>query len=479
MLSIQLLFLELLNGNYLYIFGVQFLKMIHPLLDDTIAAVATPTGVGAISIIRISGPNAFLAADSIFVGKVTAAKAESHRVLYGRIFDESNRIIDDVLLTTFKSPNSYTGEDVIEISFHGNPLIGQKIIALLLRHGVRIAEPGEFTKRAFLNNKMDLARAEAVIDIISSRSEASLKGARNQLDGLLSKNVKALRDSLLETLSFLELELDFAEEDVEFVEKDELASKINSLIDKIDSLLNTYDIGKVISDGVNIAIVGKPNVGKSSLLNYLLKESRAIVSEVPGTTRDVIREEISIDGILFRLYDTAGMRFSDDTIESEGVRRSNEVIKNADLVLFLNDVEQGFAKDLYAEIKSLTSESRIIKVMNKIDLGVEIEPNEGIGISALTGHGINSLTAMLKASILANSNYSEKSAMVSNIRHYHCLKSARDSLESVVSSLKEKYSGEFIAVDLRNAANQLGEIIGEVTSEDVLNNIFAKFCIGK
>ena len=350
--------------------------MIHPLLDDTIAAIATPTGVGAISIIRISGPNAFLAADSIFVGKVTVAKAESHTVLYGRIFDESNRIVDDVLLTTFKSPNSYTGEDVIEISFHGNPLIGQKIIALLLRHGVRIAEPGEFTKRAFLNNKMDLARAEAVIDIISSRSEASLKGARNQLDGLLSNNVKALRDSLLETLSFLELELDFAEEDVEFVEKDELASKINSLIDKIDSLLNTYDIGKVISDGVNIAIVGKPNVGKSSLLNYLLKESRAIVSEVPGTTRDVIREEISIDGILFRLYDTAGMRFSDDTIESEGVRRSNEVIKNADLVLFLNDVEQGFAKDLYAEIKSLTSESRIIKVMNKIDLGVEIEPNE-------------------------------------------------------------------------------------------------------
>jgi tRNA modification GTPase len=388
-------------------------------------------------------------------------------------------VIDDALVTVFKAPHSYTGEDVVEISYHGNPLIGQKIIALLLKNDVRIAEPGEFTKRAFLNEKMDLARAEAVIDVISSRSDASLKGARNQLDGLLSKNVESLRNSLLETLSFLELELDFVEEDIEFVKKDELAHKINSIIKQTDSLLSTYNIGKVISDGVNVAIVGKPNVGKSSLLNYFLKESRAIVSEIPGTTRDIIREEISIDGILFRLFDTAGMRFSKDVIESEGVRRSNEVIKNADLVLFMNDVEQGFNWDLYNEIKSLTDESRIIKVMNKIDLETKIDFADQIGISAKTGQGINDLTAKLKESIIANANYSEKSAIVSNTRHFQCLQSARESLADAISSLNQKFSGEFIAVDIRNSVNHLGEIIGEVTSEDVLNNIFSKFCIGK
>jgi tRNA modification GTPase len=453
--------------------------MIHPLLEDTIAAIATPTGVGAISIIRISGSNAFLAADSIFEGKTRVAEAESHTVHYGKVVDENKNVIDDVLLTVFKAPHSYTGENVVEISFHGNPLIAQKIIGSLLNQDVRIAEPGEFTKRAFLNNKMDLARAEAVIDVISSRSDASLKGARNQLDGLLSKNVESLRNSLLETLSFLELALDFVEEDIEFVKKDELAQKINSIIKQIDSLLSTYNIGRVISDGVNVAIVGKPNVGKSSLLNYFLKESRAIVSEIPGTTRDVIREEISIDGIPFRLFDTAGMRFSEDVIEREGVRRSSEAIKNADLVLFMNDVEQGFEVDLYNEIKSLTDEKRIIKVMNKVDLRKDLTLGDQIGISAKTGQGIHDLTSKFKESILSNANYSEQSAIVSNIRHFHCLSSAKGSLFAAISSLKEKYSGEFIAVDLRNAIDQLGEIIGEVTSDDVLNNIFSKFCIGK
>jgi tRNA modification GTPase len=453
--------------------------MNYPYLEDTIAAIATPNGVGAISVIRISGTRAVSSINLIFTGKVSAAEAKSHTVHYGKVVDENSSVVDDVLLTVFKAPHSYTGEDVVEISYHGNPLIGKKIIELLLKNEIRIAEPGEFTKRAFLNKKLDLVRAEAVIDIISSRSDASLKGARNQLDGLLSKNVESLRNSLLETLSFLELELDFVEEDIEFVKKDELLSKIDAIIKQIDSLLNTYNIGKVISDGVNVAIVGKPNVGKSSLLNYFLKESRAIVSEIPGTTRDVIREEISIDGILFRLFDTAGMRFSEDIIESEGVRRSNEAIKNADLVLFMNDVEQGFAENLYNEIKSLTNEKRIIKVMNKVDLGKEVNLGDQIGISAKTGHGIHDLTNKLKESILTNANYSEKSAIVSNIRHFQCLQSARESLLNAVSSLNQKFSGEFVAVDIRNSANQLGEIIGEVTSEDVLNNIFSKFCIGK
>jgi len=453
--------------------------MIHPLLEDTIAAIATPTGIGAISIIRISGTKVISVADSIFKGKARIADVNSHTVHYGKIVAGQNDFIDDVLLTVFRSPNSYTGEDVVEISCHGNPLIGKKIIDLLLQKDLRIAEPGEFTKRAFLNNKIDLAQAEAVIDVISSRSDASLRGARNQLDGLLSNCVTTLRDSLMDTLSFLELELDFAEEDVEFVAKEVLLRKINSIIKKIDELLDTYSFGRVIRDGVNVAIVGKPNVGKSSLLNYLLKESRAIVSDIPGTTRDVIREEIMIDGILFKLFDTAGIRLSENLIEVEGVRRSNEAIVNSDFVLFVNDVEQGYSKDLFNELQQLTGGERIIPVINKIDLGIKTDVGDAVKISATTGQGIENLITRMKQCAIGNANYSEKSAIVSNIRHIHCLRSAKDSLSEAIVSLNQKYSGEFIAVDLRSAVDFLGEIIGEVTSEDVLNNIFSKFCIGK
>lgn len=453
--------------------------MFHPSLEDTIAAIATPTGLGALAIIRISGNKAISVTDAIFKGKKRIAETNSHTVHYGKILDNQNELIDDVLLSVFKAPNSYTGEDLIEISCHGNPLIAEKIIGQILKHDARIAEPGEFTKRAFLNNKIDLAQAEAVVDVICSRTDASLRGARNQLDGLLSKNVVVLRQSLLDTLSFLELELDFAEEEVEFVARGELTQKIISIIENIDNLLKTYSFGKVIRDGVNVAIVGKPNVGKSSLLNYLLKESRAIVSHIPGTTRDIIREEISIDGILFKLYDTAGIRFSEDIIEIEGVRRSNEAIVNSDIVLFVNDVEQGISEDLYKELIALKTKDRIIKVVNKIDLGRGDNVVDAVEISALTGQGIDNLIATMREIALIHNNYSEKSVMVSNIRHYQCLKTAKNSLENSLSSIDQMLSGEFITVDLRIAADSLGEIIGEVTSEDVLNNIFSKFCIGK
>jgi tRNA modification GTPase len=453
--------------------------MIHPLLEDTIAAIATPNGVGAVLIIRISGNKAITATDAVFEGKTRISEARSHTVHYGKIVDSSNTIIDDVLLTNFKAPNSYTGEDVVEISCHGNPLIGQKILEILLEHDVRIAEPGEFTKRAFLNNRIDLAQAEAVMDVVTSRSGASLRGARNQLDGLLSANVSNLRNPLLEILSFIELELDFAEEQLEFVKRHELVQKINMIIYKIDFLLQTYTFGRIIRDGVNVAIVGKPNVGKSSLLNYLLKESRAIVSDVPGTTRDILREEISIDGILFKLFDTAGIREAENLLELEGIRRSNEAIKNADLVLFLNDVEQGFSEDLFDELKSLTDQERIIPVMNKSDLNVSNKKLEGINISALTGSGIPKLLEELKIHALGSANYSEKSAIVSNMRHCRCLSLTKASLSNTIQSIEQKFSSEFIAVDLRNSVDLLGEIIGEVTSDDVLNNIFSKFCIGK
>ncbi|NWF89139.1 MAG: tRNA uridine-5-carboxymethylaminomethyl(34) synthesis GTPase MnmE [Ignavibacteriaceae bacterium] len=453
--------------------------MNHPYLEDTIAAIATPNGVGAISVIRISGSNAASVANKIFKGKVGLSAMKANSVHHGKIVNEQGEFIDDVLLTLFKHPNSYTGEDVVEISYHGSPLIGQKIMELLLKQEVRAAEPGEFTKRAFLNNKLDLAQAEAVIDIISSRTDASLRGARDQLDGLLSKNVTELRKSLLDTLSFLELELDFAEEELEFVAKEELLEKINNIINSIEGLLASYNFGKVIRDGVNVAIVGAPNAGKSSLLNYLLKESRAIVSSIPGTTRDIIREEMTYDGILFKLFDTAGLRASEDLIEREGIRRSNETIKNADLVIFLSDVEHGFDSAIFADLLNLVNRNKIIKVMNKIDLKKLHVNDDEIKISALTGEGISNLLKSMKFSATKNANYSEKSAIVSNVRHYNCLRRAKESLNKAANSINQKFSLEFISLDLRSTIDSLGEIIGTVTTDDVLNNIFSKFCIGK
>ena len=448
--------------------------------EETIIALATPAGIGAISIIRISGPNSFAVTDKYFRGKTEISQAASHTIHYGNMYNSDEIHIDDVLISVFRSPNSYTGEDCVEISTHGNPLITQKIIELIIQdENVRLAEAGEFTKRAFLNNRMDLAKAEAVADVISSRTEVSLRGARNQLDGLLSKKITELREKLVNSSSFIELELDFAEEDIQFVNQDELLKRIDSIIIEIDTLLESYSFGKVIHDGVNVALVGKPNVGKSSLLNYILKESRSIVSEIPGTTRDVIREEVSINGILFRLFDTAGMRTSEDWIEKEGVLRSRETIRNADVVLFLEDVTQDESKELFVDLLNLTSPDRIIKVVNKIDLDKRSKIDCDLKISAKTGEGIDLLFKKLKVVAIGTETYTEKSAIVTNLRHHNCLKRSRENLINARDSIIKKMSGEFISVDLRNAEMNLAEIIGEVTSDDILNNIFMKFCIGK
>ncbi len=447
--------------------------------EDTIAAIATPIGIGAINIIRVSGTGAIEAVDKIFVGRSKIANSPTHTIHYGNIVNRKGETIDDVLVSVFRNPHSYTGEDLVEISTHGNPLIGNEILELLLEDEIKLAEPGEFTKRAYLNNRIDLAQAEAVIDVISSRTEASLRGARNQLNGLLSQKVTELRESLINASSFVELELDFAEEDLEFIRKDELLKRIKSIIEEIDKLLLTYSFGRVIKDGVNVAIVGKPNVGKSSLLNYILKESRAIVSHIPGTTRDVIREDVTIDGILFRLYDTAGIRVSDNEIEKEGVLRSREAVKNSDIVLFMNDVEQEYAHDIEKEIYTLVKEDRVIKVLNKIDKNDSKNDDFDVRISAKTGQGIDTLFSIMKTKAMGNTSYSEKSAIVSNLRHFQCLQKANEYLRNAIVSIYNNLSGEFISVDLRNAENSLGEIIGVVTTDDILNNIFSKFCIGK
>jgi tRNA modification GTPase len=447
--------------------------------EDTIIALATPPGIGAISIIRISGNQSIKSVDSIFQGKIKLTNALSHTIHYGKIYSENNNLIDDVLIFIYKGPNSYTGEDSVEISTHGSPIISEKIIDLLLKRDVRLAEPGEFTKRAFMNNRLDLAQAEAVADIINSRTEASLKGARNQLDGLLSQKVQELRSGLINASSFVELGLDFAEEDIEFIDNSELLNRIEKISNEINNLLDTYSFGRVIRDGVNVALVGQPNVGKSSILNYILKESRSIVSKLPGTTRDIIREEVSIDGILFKLFDTAGIRSSEDEIEKEGIYRSREAIKNADIVLLIHDVEQQLDDKILTEVYSLTTKEKVLIVLNKIDLIKTEQALEKICVSALTGKGMENLLTKLKSLALRNSVYSEKSEVISSLRHYHCLSKANEYLDLAKKSILNKLSSEFISVDLRNAENSLGEIIGLVTTDDILNNIFMSFCIGK
>ncbi|MCF8243464.1 MAG: tRNA uridine-5-carboxymethylaminomethyl(34) synthesis GTPase MnmE [Melioribacteraceae bacterium] len=447
--------------------------------EDTICAIATPIGEGAIIVIRISGSDSFAAADEFFVGKKKLAECESHTIHYGKFYTVNGDLVDDVLVSVFRGPNSYTGEDSVEISTHGSPLIAQRIIEALVDKNIRIADPGEFTKRAFLNGRMDLAQAEAVVDIINSRTDASLRGARNQLDGVLSKKVDELRELLINSSSLIELELDFAEEDLEFISLEKIQNQIDKIIFEIDKLIGTYSFGRIIRDGVNVALVGKPNVGKSSLLNFILKESRAIVSEIPGTTRDVIREEVSIDGLLFRLFDTAGIRLTESSVEKEGVVRSREAVKNADVVLFINDITEAFSVDLYNELLELTKSENIITIANKFDLKSDKSFKADIYISALTGEGIEGLFSMMKEKAVGSKSYSEKTAVVSNLRHYSALKKSKEHLEMAKQSISQKLSGEFISVDLRNAESTLGEIIGKVTTDDILNNIFSKFCIGK
>ncbi len=449
------------------------------LQNDTIAAIATPNGEGAISVIRVSGDDSFSVVDAIFKGKTKISFAATHTIHYGKIIDNKKNIIDDVLVSVFRSPNSYTGEDSVEISTHGNSLIVKKILELLLSKNVRGAEPGEFTKRAFLNGKIDLAQAEAVLDVIKSRTDSALRGARNQLDGLLSQKVESLRETLINASSLIELELDFSEEGFEFLPKKEILEKINNVNNEINKLLDTYRFGKVLHDGINLAIIGEPNVGKSSLLNYILKEARAIVSDIPGTTRDIIREEISIDGVLFKIFDTAGIRHSVDVIEKEGVKRSFEAIKNADIVIWLTDIENEFPIEIENQLEKYTNKNKIIKVVNKVDLGISEKVVGEVYISSKTGKGIEQLFEAMKKHTVGDAVYTEKSTIISNVRHFSALTKSVEYLASTKNSINNNMSGEFIAVDLRNAIDSLSEIIGIVSSDDILNNIFAKFCIGK
>lgn len=447
--------------------------------NDTICAAITAYGIGAVSIVRVSGPKALEIGDKIFIGKHKISDSPTHRIYYGRLVND----IDDVLISVFREPHSYTGEDSIEISHHGNFLITKKIIQLLLENGARIAEPGEFTKRAFLNGKIDLLQAEAVSEIIQSRSDIAVQSARKQLDGFLSDKIKEIKNYLVEVIGLLELELDFVEDDIELVDKPVLINKIDNIIHLIDRLLSTFQTGKLIYEGVNVLIIGRPNVGKSSLLNKIVNDERAIVSDIPGTTRDIIKEEIFIDGTLFRFFDTAGLRTSIDVIEEEGIRRAKNLVEKADIIIHL--IEFDSLDENLIDFGIDASNKTVIKALNKFDLLLENQKNvlthydNLIKISAKTGEGIDKLFELFKNYLINHQIYSEDVAVISNIRHFNSLKSAKDSLINAKQSLLENQSNEFVAIDLRKAANSLKELTGEITSEEILNSIFSKFCIGK
>ncbi|MDX1760912.1 MAG: tRNA uridine-5-carboxymethylaminomethyl(34) synthesis GTPase MnmE [Christiangramia sp.] len=468
-------------------------------LKDNIVALATPSGAGAIAIIRVSGPDAIKLVTPVFKAKSNKNLMEqpSHTLHLGNIVD-GERILDEVLVSVFHGPKSYTGENTIEISCHGSPYIQQEIIQLLIRRGCRSAEAGEFTLRAFLNGKMDLSQAEAVADLISSENMASHQMAMQQMRGGFSNEIQKLREELLNFASLIELELDFAEEDVEFANRDEFQKLISRIQNVLKRLIDSFAVGNVLKNGIPVAIVGEPNVGKSTLLNALLNEERAIVSEIAGTTRDTIEDEISIGGVGFRFIDTAGIRETEDVVESIGIKRTFEKISQAQVVLYLFDASSPSASGIspqggdysqvkfeIGKIKNQFPQKPLVILANKTDKlnedqlkNLKSQISDLNTISAKTGAGVEELQQKLLEFVntgeLRNNN-----TIVTNTRHYNALLSALEEINKVQEGLNHNLSGDLLAIDIREALHYFGEITGEITNDDLLGNIFANFCIGK
>lgn len=436
---------------------------------ETICALSTPQGIGAIGVIRVSGEHTFKIVNKIFKGK-DLTEVDSHTIHFGTIRD-GGMIVDEVLIAVFKTPKSFTKEDVVEISCHGSDYIIKYILKLLLQNGCRMAQAGEFTQRAFLNGQFDLVQAEAVADLIAADSEAAHKTAMNLMRGGFSNQLKVLREELIHFASLVELELDFGEEDVEFAERDDLKSLISTIQNFLKNLIDSFDAGNVIKEGLPVAIIGPPNAGKSTLLNILLNEERAIVTEIAGTTRDVIEDVLFIEGIKFRFIDTAGIRATKDVVESIGIERSKEAMRRAEIVLLLTD-NQIINEDFILDFE----EDKIIKVRNKIDLAVQKENFDGIQISAKNNVGIDAL----KTAIVAKAKVKKQAdTMLTNLRHYEHLVKASEALTEVLNGLDVGITGDFLAQDIRLSLHHLGEITGAISSDDLLANIFSKFCIGK
>ncbi|WP_028873573.1 tRNA uridine-5-carboxymethylaminomethyl(34) synthesis GTPase MnmE [Psychroserpens burtonensis] len=460
--------------------------------QDTIIALATASGNGAIAVIRISGDDAITVVDAHFTSVVknkSLQKQATHTIHLGHIVDDK-RIIDEVLISVFRNPNSYTGENVIEISCHGSLYIQQEIIQLFLRKGCRMANAGEFTLRAFLNGKLDLSQAEAVADLIASDNEASHQVAMQQMRGGFSSEIAKLREELLNFASLIELELDFAEEDVEFADRDQFKELLERITFVLKRLIDSFAVGNVIKNGIPVAIVGEPNVGKSTLLNALLNEERAIVSEIAGTTRDAIEDEISIGGIGFRFIDTAGIRDTQDIVETIGIKKTFEKIDQAQVVIFLFDSTEFKSKGVklkieLEKIRNKYPQKPLIVVSNKIDQIDDVQISEMQStipeiqlLSAKTGFGVEQLTNVL-LDLINTGALRNNETIVTNSRHYDALLKAFEEVQKVKSGLETGLSGDLLAIDIRQALFHFGEITGEITNDDLLGNIFANFCIGK
>jgi len=460
----------------------------------TIAAISTPSGTGGIAVIRVSGEKAFEICESVYLPydkSIILSKEASHTLSVGKIISPENEFIDEVVVSVFRAPHSYTGENTIEISCHGSIFIQQQILKILVRRGCTLAQPGEFTQRAFLNGKLDLSQAEAVADMIASTSAAAHRMAASQMRGGFSGELKNLRAKLLDFVSLIELELDFSEEDVEFANRSNLLQLAVGIEQKISSLSDSFQTGNAIKNGISVALVGETNVGKSTLLNALLNEDKAIVSEIHGTTRDVIEDTISVNGILFRFIDTAGIRETDDTIENLGIERTYSKIEQSSIVLWLVDCTQlsEHIEWLAGKIQKKANGKKIILVFNKIDKVTEEEINiidqlfrqfdsEKITISAKKKTNIDKLQkALIKAAQLPE--IGENDVVVSNIRHYEALQKAEVAIKRVIYGLKQGISGDFLSQDIRECIHYIGEITGQISNNEILGNIFGKFCIGK
>jgi tRNA modification GTPase len=451
--------------------------------NRTIFAPITLVGESGITVIRLSGKESFNILSKFFsrthvsFDGVTAEDLKANSTTHGYIID-NNEVIDEVVAEIYKSPHSFTGEDVVEISTHGGTYIYRKVATLLLKHGASHAEPGEFSKRAYLNGKIDLAQAEAIADLIKAKSDSANKLALKQLTGEYSTKIKELRNELINYCSLLELELDFSEEDLEIVSRETLLNRLSNIISNISRLTQSYESGKLIKNGVNLAIVGRPNVGKSSIFNYFLNENRAIVTNIPGTTRDYLQEPLVMDGIQFNLIDTAGIRKTTDIVEQEGVRRSMMKIEEADIVIEVEDLSVNLPDA--TELIEKVNKDKVIKVYNKCDIGISKNVNGAIRISAVTGENMSELHKAItrKAkNIIGTDNQSE--IIITNQRHRDCLLKSCEYLVNAENQIKQGGGNELISFEIRAAMDAVTEILGKTANVDILNNIFSKFCIGK
>lgn len=460
--------------------------------EDTICAISTAPGVGGIAVIRVSGSDALANVGKIWKGKDLAAQ-KSHTAHFGRILDNSGAVLDEVVATLFLGPNSFTGEDTVEIACHGSIWIQQQIVNRLVESGCRMATGGEFTQRAFLNGKMDLSQAEAIADVIASSSRATHRIAMNQMRGSFSKELAELREKLLEFVSLMELELDFSEEEVEFADRSKLVALAEHIDSVITRLADSFSVGNAIKNGIPVAIVGETNVGKSTLLNALLHEDRALVSDIHGTTRDVIEDTITIAGTLFRFIDTAGIRHTDDVIENMGIERTFKKLDEASVALCVIDPTTAIdsIREMLDRVTSGEKEQQIIAVINKIDKVDESVVNDiktliekdypavtPVTISAKKGIGIDALQkCLINAAHLPENDSNE--VIVTNARHYEALTHASEAIRRALNGLNDGISGDFVSQDIRECMHYLGEITGEITPSDILGSIFSKFCVGK